>query len=180
MGKSPPLTEEQIFSFYVMPEPNSGCWLFTGPLDTDGYGIIQQNGKRVSAPRTMYTLRTGAPPKHNCCHKCDTPSCVNPDHLFDGTQLENMQDASRKGRMRGPRRIELFQIKEMTALYRAGNLKRKEIAAQYGISIKTLDRYIYEGNGLAKEAKSDFRRQPQRRKTPSPPAPPLQPFMVSV
>jgi len=76
----------------------SGCWLWTGAVNHDGYGHIRW-GKEQRAHRIAYLLEKGSiPPGMNVCHSCDTPACVNPDHLFLGTQKRNMEDCSRKGR----------------------------------------------------------------------------------
>ena len=81
------------------PEPNTGCWLWTASLYSNGYGqssLVQYERK---AHRLSYEVFVGPlTPGMSVCHKCDTPSCVNPDHLFLGTHQENMQDRSRKGR----------------------------------------------------------------------------------
>lgn len=99
MGKStlPPL--ERFFNkVYKSDEPN-GCWLWTAGRFTTGYGMFYYNGKHVLAHRFSYQQFVGDIPEgYFVCHKCDTPLCVNPDHLFAGTRLENMQDMSRKGR----------------------------------------------------------------------------------
>lgn len=84
-----------------IPEPNTGCWLWTGALNNKGYGHAGYgNRKTISASRLSYIAFIGDPGELNVLHKCDTPSCVNPDHLFVGTQHENIKDCIAKGRFR--------------------------------------------------------------------------------
>jgi len=85
------------------PEPNSGCWLWTGTVSGSGYGELTIGRRRVGAHRVAWVLSKNdmIPPDAYVCHRCDTPLCVNPDHLFLGTTTENQRDASRKGRSRG-------------------------------------------------------------------------------
>lgn len=88
------------FEDRFIPEPNSGCWLWLGGTQSQGYGMLGPRNAKVLASRYAYEKYRGPiPPKLQVLHKCDTPLCVNPDHLFVGTRRDNMQDASRKGRM---------------------------------------------------------------------------------
>lgn len=80
------------------PEPNTGCWLWEKATDKDGYGIVRVGRQIVRATRLSYSLFKGSPEKLCVCHTCDTPACVNPDHLWIGTHSENMLDCSSKGR----------------------------------------------------------------------------------
>lgn len=79
------------------------CWVWQGSLNNKGYGKIQAliSGvwKASYAHRVAWFLATGEWPKDNVLHKCDNPPCVRFDHLFVGTQTDNMQDAKAKGRL---------------------------------------------------------------------------------
>lgn len=83
----------------------SGCWIWTGDLNEDGYGRVHVgSNKRVLAHRLSYTAHVGEIPPRGCvCHRCDIPSCINPDHLWLGSHLQNMRDRNRKGRASGGR-----------------------------------------------------------------------------
>lgn len=82
------------------------CWNFVGANRGNGYGCIKVEGKVIDAHRLSYILHIGKIPKGiNVCHKCDNRKCVNPDHLFLGTQKENMQDCKSKGRLIMPTNI---------------------------------------------------------------------------
>lgn len=82
----------------------TGCFLWTGYRDKDGYGLITVLGKTQYAHRLAYELAYGAIPRKMCvCHKCDIPACVNPQHLFVGSYAENTKDMDTKGRRNSPK-----------------------------------------------------------------------------
>ena len=86
------------FDAQHIPEPNSGCWLWIGS-QRRGYGLIWDAGKQWLAHRVSWVIHSGAiPDGMHVLHKCDTPPCVNPQHLFLGTHAQNMADRDRKGR----------------------------------------------------------------------------------
>ena len=81
------------------PEPNSGCWLWLRHVNQNGYGTAYFRGKSWLAHRVAYTIFCEEiPPGKVVMHKCDTPLCVNPDHLRIGTHAENLADMFEKGR----------------------------------------------------------------------------------
>ena len=96
-------TLRQIIIERSTPEPNTGCWLWDKPTEVAKgffYGIMWVNKKNTYAHRVSYQAFIGEiKPGLVICHKCDTPACVNPDHLFAGTQKQNLEDASKKGRL---------------------------------------------------------------------------------
>lgn len=90
---------------FSMPEPNTGCWLWLGACDRAGYGhICPPGGLRTNVRlrrahcASYFAFVDSIPSDMLVCHKCDTPSCVNPQHLWLGTPRENILDMLAKGR----------------------------------------------------------------------------------
>lgn len=117
-----------------MPEPNSGCWLWTGKTQNGGYGVLALGGigKAVLAHRFSYTLHRGNPAGRHVCHKCDVRSCVNPDHLFLGTDADNQTDKTLKGRAA----VKLNAEKVLAI--RQDSRPLKAIAGDMGVNISTI------------------------------------------
>ena|SRR3990167_10446152 len=87
----------QILTRHAVNE--NGCWLWTGRKDRRGYSCIRFENKAHKGHRVSYQLFIGEIPEGMCvCHRCDTLNCVNPYHLFLGTQKDNMRDCLLKGR----------------------------------------------------------------------------------
>lgn len=93
--------------FWAKVEKSDNCWVWKGSCDGGGYGTFSLYG-RGKAPakshRISWAISNGRMPLQGMviCHQCDNPSCVNPDHLFEGTQKENAHDAMRKRRLSIP------------------------------------------------------------------------------
>ena len=96
----------KVFYAGVSPEPNTGCWLWMGSTFLQGYGCLSvprapRNRCNLRAHRVSYKIHKGDfDPKLYVLHTCDVPLCVNPDHLFLGTQADNIADCVSKGRLR--------------------------------------------------------------------------------
>lgn len=77
----------------------TGCWEWTGKVRRDGYGACWSGGREMLAHRVSFAREHGEIPAGAVvCHKCDNPRCINPQHLFMGTQGDNLRDAFAKGR----------------------------------------------------------------------------------
>lgn len=131
------------FEEKVIPEPMSGCWLWTGAL-SGGYGRIgigsRSDGSRTSvlATRVSYELFRGKIPDGlGVLHTCDNKACVNPDHLYTGTHSQNMQDAYDRGLKfpnRGPRRTPTKLTAEQIRDVRSSSRTVRELAQDLGAS----------------------------------------------
>lgn len=95
------LDVQELLDNYTVPEPNTGCLLWTGSLMKSGYGEITREGRRgLYVHRLVYEHFYGPIPKGMfICHHCDQRCCVEKTHLFLGTPADNIHDALSKGRM---------------------------------------------------------------------------------
>lgn len=85
---------------HVDKRGHDDCWPWNGLTDITGYGLISFATSNLRAHRVAYEMAFGPfDPEFVICHQCDNPNCVNPSHLFIGSQKDNMQDASTKGRL---------------------------------------------------------------------------------
>lgn len=130
--KSTPLQER--FTGKVGQPTSSGCVLWLGAHDKDGYGHIRFNGKIIRAHRAALELRLGRPLLINewALHSCDTPACVNPDHLRIGTNSDNKIDSAMRGRCRG-QRLSVADVLAIRA-FRAKGMLTPDLGRQFQIS----------------------------------------------
>ncbi|HLO78162.1 MAG TPA: HNH endonuclease [Magnetospirillum sp.] len=123
---------------YVEMIPFSTCWYWSAYCDAKGYGRVRHNGEMLTAHRFSYEVHHGPIPEGmQVCHSCDVRSCVNPAHLFLGTQLDNIQDMVAKGRhSKGETHAHSKLTSEQVSAIRAKRLagqQIKSIAEDYGI-----------------------------------------------
>lgn len=131
--------ERDRFMSYVEKEGPNSCWEWTGAHDgRGGYGSFKLcAGHSIGAHRYAYLTFIGPIPDGVLvCHTCDNPGCVNPAHLFLGSDADNAQDAARKGRMpRGENHpnaiLTRAQVIEIRALYESGS-SMLSLAKQFG------------------------------------------------
>lgn len=131
------------FMKFVVPEPNSGCWLWSGSYKGHmRYGRFRWS-EGSSAHRFSYNFFCGAiPEKMSVLHKCDVTCCVNPDHLFIGTSKDNAIDMVKKGRVskkfgetNGSSKLTKKDVLEIRAREDIG---KKKLASLYGVSPSTI------------------------------------------
>ena len=92
-------TFEERFWSKVARQAGDECWLWLAGRDKDGYGYFFKPAGKDRAHRIVWEITHGSIPDGLCvCHRCDNPSCVRPDHLFLGTNIDNIADRDRKGR----------------------------------------------------------------------------------
>ena len=131
-----------------------GCWeVYTHAITRGGYIKLSFRGKYQMLHRLAYELFNGPIRKGKfICHSCDNPACINPDHLFEGTQNDNMADASSKGRMR--QKLEKNDVLAIRDSY----VSAKTLAEKYGVS-KSMIYAIWQGR-LWKQVGGKIRKGP--------------------
>jgi hypothetical protein len=137
----------------VIKQKEDDCWEWQAGDNGQGYGRFRVDGKKTGAHRFVWELYYGPPPSDlMVCHKCDNPGCVNPDHLFLGTNQDNMLDMVAKGRNR-PRlgeannkaKLTKNKVLQIRSMYASGNYSQRDLAAVFDVGqpcIKDVVNYI--------------------------------------
>lgn len=115
----------------------SGCWIWTGSLNKHGYGRLTFGAKtNIGAHRASYELMHGKIPDGLfALHRCDIKCCVNPDHIFIGTQQENMSDKVAKNRQAKGHRHGMSKLTEEQAKEaKFGRARSSELAKKFNCS----------------------------------------------
>ena len=116
----------EIFREHCNASYEDECWNWSGSKDSSGYGKLGTGKNILSAHRVAYTLYKGAIPAGlHVLHTCNNPACVNPAHLYAGTQKQNKQDSVRQNRHHKPK----GSLNGSALLNEAAVLKIKELLA---------------------------------------------------
>ena len=133
--------------FWARVNKTNDCWLWTGGKTGMGYGMFCRHNQHTHAHRLCWELVNGPIPTGMCVlHKCDNPICVRPDHLFLGTQADNMADCQAKGRFakgerNGHHKVTAQQVTEIRRRYAAGE-SQSGMAEEYGVDPSTISNMI--------------------------------------
>lgn len=132
--------------------PDNKCWEWEGCLDAYGYGVLSHKGKVLKAHRLAYEVHYAEPlSEMHCLHKCDNRKCVNPNHLFAGTNADNVRDKVEKGRCytgkqkgekNGHSKLTDSQVVEIRNLHRTGGYTTYRLAKMYGVHRSTISYII--------------------------------------
>ena len=162
-------------TFIRNTKPVGDCWIWTkccsGGREGFRYGQLKVNGKVTLAHRYSYSLFNGAISDGlHVLHRCDVPSCVNPEHLFLGTNTDNIADSVNKNRRKGitrnrpsglkynysdeskarwlesKRKIKLDDRVKILDEYKSGGCSQRLLADKYGVKQSTINRIIHDSN----------------------------------
>lgn len=157
----------------TMPRMETPCWVWTANK-AGGYGHIKVGRKMMKAHRISWTLSNGPIPHDGSahgicvCHRCDNPACVNPSHLFLGTNADNVRDRDSKGRHNPPRgdkngsrlhperiprgesqgssKLTTDKIIAIRAIYAAGGISHRQLGIQFGVCVSAIGHIITRKN----------------------------------
>lgn len=132
---------EERFKQKVLPV-SCGCHLWLGCVDRGGYGFFRHQKKNLKAHRVAYKLHYGFLPQDTLvCHTCDNPSCVNPEHLFVGSNQDNQRDAVSKGRHRSGSVVTQEIADEIRQLKSFGS-SQASLAKKFNLSDAAVSRIV--------------------------------------
>jgi hypothetical protein len=121
------------------------CWLWTAAAKTNGYGSFNVDGKTRLAHRVAFVLIDSLEPGQDVLHKCDVKLCVNPKHLYAGTDYDNQRDAVVRGRLASRRgalncnaKLTQAKVEEIRRIYAETKLSQERIGQMYGVSQSTV------------------------------------------
>lgn len=130
---------------YSKVDEQTGCRVWTGGRQENGYGVTYGDGyKTTTAHRLAYQEYKGPIPKGMLvCHTCDNRACINPEHLFLGSSLDNNLDAQAKGRhphgeTHGGARLTAIDVE----VIRKSSLTQVELAKMYGVKQPHISRIL--------------------------------------
>ncbi len=143
------LTEKDLERFWKYVEKTDTCWNWKASVNTYGYGCFWWNRKQHQSHRISWMIKYGLNSTMLLLHSCDNARCVNPEHLREGTQSDNIKDkVSRirqaKGEKNGISRLTEQQVLCIIEEYKIGNTSHAKLGKKYGVS-RTAIKYILDG-----------------------------------
>jgi hypothetical protein len=150
--------EARFYAKVDISQGLDGCWIWTGAIAKGGYGSFGINGTSQLAHRVAWTLHDGDHLRDLCVlHRCDNRRCVNPAHLFIGTQADNIADMVQKkrhtrgkshiwsrnlkraqGENNGRAKLTEQDVNAIRQQYAHGNISLKQLGRNYGVSATTI------------------------------------------
>jgi len=134
--------------FWKFVRKSVDCWEWTGYKNKGGYGTFRLDGESIGAHRIAWILANGPIPDGLCvCHTCDNRACVNPAHLFLGTDTDNIRDRHNKGRtvrgeQNGRAKLTTVQIIQLRELYASGNYTQRQLADLFKVVRSTVHKIV--------------------------------------
>lgn len=133
------------------------CWQWTGGLGDEGYGTIRPFYKQTfKAHRASWIIHNGPIPNgFQVLHRCDNRGCVNPNHLFIGSNEDNVRDKLSKGRagclggeLHPGALTDWKNVHSIRALYNSGGITQRELSAMFGIARRTISHIVCEDHWI--------------------------------
>ena len=146
--KSTIITFDHVLRFERFFKRVKGCWIWNGHCDRDGYGTFKLADKTVFAHRLAWAIYAEFDPLlKQVLHHCDTPGCVNPEHLFLGDHNANMRDMQEKGRAaKGERQhkttLTANQVIAIRSKYSRRDMTQEELAEHYSVCQATISNIV--------------------------------------
>ena len=138
--------DERFWTKVKKSKEKDGCWEWMAFRDRHGYGRIGCSGRRIkTAHRVSWEMVCGEIPDGMfVLHRCDNPACVRPDHLFLGTQKDNMLDCAQKGRYCGT--LNVGDVLEIREKYANGNTSHRKLGKEFCVSRGHIARIVNRKN----------------------------------
>ena len=136
------VTTKDIARFWAKVDRTGDCWIWTASKKRFGYGRFMLHGRQWTAPRVAWVIVHGSIPEGlHILHRCDNPPCVRPDHLFTGTNADNVADKQAKGRARtaqgslsGMAKLDEASVVAIRHAYASGDASTPQLAREYGVT----------------------------------------------
>lgn len=138
---------EHLADFWTSVTKTENCWVWNRAIAKSGYGVFRWFGRARTVHRISYELAYGKIPEGmSILHRCDNRPCMNPEHLFSGTLIDNNADMMKKGRyargkaLRVGKRMKLTEEKvvQIRSDYASGKFVLRELADNHNVAISTI------------------------------------------